>query len=141
MPVWLSRQVNPRAPTGTGHKVSVAAPCAQVQTHTVVVEVLREAAASQLRRRLSGGSVGSGADGSPPGSGYDALPSQVIAFAAPGSPVSSLFVMRWLYMRWLVLGGTVLFAASQLLVPQLSSRSPVAALCSTIGSIHYHVPT
>ena len=86
MPVWLSRQVNPRAPIGTGHEVSVAVPCAQVQTHTVVVEVLREAAASQLRRRLSGGSIGSGADGSPPGSGYDALPSQVIALPLQGVP-------------------------------------------------------
>ena len=65
------------APNETSHKASVFVPCAQVQTHTVVVEVLREAAASQLRRRLSGGSIGSGADGLPPGSGYDALPSQV----------------------------------------------------------------
>ncbi|KAK9827254.1 hypothetical protein WJX81_003886 [Elliptochloris bilobata] len=56
---------------------SLRHPCV-VQTHTVVVEVLREGAASQLHRRLSGGSAGSGADGGSPGSGYDALPSQVV---------------------------------------------------------------
>lgn len=94
MPVWLLRQAELLAPMETSHKVSVHVPCPQVQTHTVVVEVLREAAASQLHRRLSGGSIGSGADGSPPGSGYDALPSQVIALAASEGPESSLLVTR-----------------------------------------------
>ena len=53
----------------------------------MVVEVLREAAASQLHRRLSGGSGGSG--GGSPGSGYDALPSQVMNAIVCGSSLVS----------------------------------------------------